>query len=115
VNRRYFAITPRAVAIVLPIVAAFRIAIAAARFGTSNPNLKAIAEIKKSGVEFFVCGQYLAAEKIGSEKPHAGCNVGDRRAAAPNPLSESGICGAELLRAYDGSEQSFFQIEKLFL
>ena len=35
-----------------------------ARFGTSNPNLKAIAEMKKSGVEFFVCGQYLAAEKI---------------------------------------------------
>ena len=62
-NRRYFAITPRAVAIVLPIVAAFRIAIAA-RFGTSDPNLKAIAEMKKSGVEFFVCGQYLAAEKI---------------------------------------------------
>jgi intracellular sulfur oxidation DsrE/DsrF family protein len=56
VNRRYFAIAPRAGAIVLPIVAAFRIAIAA-RFGTSNPNLKAIAEMKKSGVEFFVCGQ----------------------------------------------------------
>jgi intracellular sulfur oxidation DsrE/DsrF family protein len=35
-----------------------------ARFGTSNPNLKAIAEMKKSGMEFFVCGQYLAAEKI---------------------------------------------------
>jgi intracellular sulfur oxidation DsrE/DsrF family protein len=63
VNRRYFAITPPAVAILLGIVAAFRIAIAA-RFGTSNPNLKAIAEMKKSGVEFFVCGQYLAAEKI---------------------------------------------------
>ena len=113
-NRRYFAIALGAVAIVLLIVAAFRIAIAAS-FGTSNPNLKAIAEMKKSGVEFFVCGQYLAAEKIGSEKPHAGCNVGDRRAAAPNPLSESGICGAELLRAYDGSEQSFLQTEKLFL
>jgi hypothetical protein len=63
VNRRYFAITPPAVAILLPIVAAFRIA-TAARFGTSNPNLKAIAEMKKSGVEFFVCGQYLAAEKL---------------------------------------------------
>ena len=61
-NRRYFAIALRAVAIVLLIAAAFRIAIAA-RFGTSNPNLKAIAEMK-SGVEFFVCGQYLAAEKI---------------------------------------------------
>ena len=35
-----------------------------ARFGTSNPNLKAIAEMKKSGVKFFVCGQYVAAEKI---------------------------------------------------
>jgi intracellular sulfur oxidation DsrE/DsrF family protein len=35
-----------------------------ARFGMSNPNLKAIAEVKKSGPEFFVCGQYLAAEKI---------------------------------------------------
>jgi intracellular sulfur oxidation DsrE/DsrF family protein len=35
-----------------------------ARFGTSNPNLKAIAEMKKSGVEFFVGGQYLAAKKI---------------------------------------------------
>ena len=71
-NRRYFAITPRAVAIVLPIVAAFRIAIAAARFDTSNPNLKAIAEMKKSGVEFFVCGQYLAAEKIAPKSltPH---------------------------------------------
>jgi intracellular sulfur oxidation DsrE/DsrF family protein len=34
------------------------------KFGTSNPNLKAIAEMKKHGVEFFVCGQYLAAEKI---------------------------------------------------
>jgi intracellular sulfur oxidation DsrE/DsrF family protein len=47
----------------LLIVAEFRITIAA-RFGTNNPNLKAIAEMKKSGVEFFVCGQYLAAEKI---------------------------------------------------
>jgi intracellular sulfur oxidation DsrE/DsrF family protein len=35
-----------------------------AKFGTSNPNLKAIAEMKRRGVEFFVCGQYLAAEKI---------------------------------------------------
>src|SRR3989442_600282 len=35
-----------------------------AKFGTSNPNLKVIAEMKKQGVEFFVCGQYLAAEKI---------------------------------------------------
>jgi intracellular sulfur oxidation DsrE/DsrF family protein len=35
-----------------------------AKFGASNPNLKAIVEMKKRGVEFFVCGQYLAAEKI---------------------------------------------------
>ena len=35
-----------------------------AKFGTDNPNLKAIAEMKKRGVEFFVCGQYLAGEKI---------------------------------------------------
>jgi intracellular sulfur oxidation DsrE/DsrF family protein len=35
-----------------------------AKFGTSNPNLKAIAEMRKQGVELFVCGQYLAAEKI---------------------------------------------------
>ena len=34
------------------------------KFGTENPNLKAIAEMKKQGVEFFVCGQYLAGEKI---------------------------------------------------
>jgi intracellular sulfur oxidation DsrE/DsrF family protein len=35
-----------------------------AKFGTSNPNLTVIAEMKKQGVEFFVCGQYLAGEKI---------------------------------------------------
>ena len=35
-----------------------------AKFGAPNPNLKAIAAMKKQGVEFFVCGQYLAAEKI---------------------------------------------------
>ncbi len=35
-----------------------------AKFGTNNPNLKSIAEMKKLGVEFFVCGQFLAAEKI---------------------------------------------------
>lgn len=35
-----------------------------AKFGVSNPNLPAIAAMKKNGVEFFVCGQYLAAEKI---------------------------------------------------
>ena len=35
-----------------------------AKFGASNPNLKAIAQMKKGGVEFFVCGQYLAGAKI---------------------------------------------------
>jgi len=35
-----------------------------AKFGTPNPNLKAIADMKKQGVEFFVCGQYLASKKI---------------------------------------------------
>lgn len=35
-----------------------------AKFGVENPNLKAIAAMKKQGVEFFVCGQYLAGEKI---------------------------------------------------
>jgi intracellular sulfur oxidation DsrE/DsrF family protein len=34
------------------------------KFGTTNPNLKTIVEMKKHGVEFFVCGQYLAGEKI---------------------------------------------------
>ena len=35
-----------------------------AKFGTDNPNLKVIRDMKKAGVEFFVCGQYLAGEKI---------------------------------------------------
>jgi|SRR5436190_8676384 len=34
------------------------------KFGSENPNLKAIDEMKKAGVQFFVCGQYLASEKI---------------------------------------------------
>ncbi len=34
------------------------------KFGIDNPNLKVIAQMKKQGVEFFVCGQYLAGEKI---------------------------------------------------
>jgi intracellular sulfur oxidation DsrE/DsrF family protein len=37
------------------------------KFGSENPNLKVIAEMKKAGVEFFVCGQYLAGEKIDSK------------------------------------------------
>ncbi len=35
-----------------------------ARFGLENPNLATIAMMKKKGVEFYVCGQNLAAEKI---------------------------------------------------
>lgn len=35
-----------------------------AKFATDNPNLKVIGEMKRLGVEFFVCGQYLAGEKI---------------------------------------------------
>lgn len=35
-----------------------------AKFGVSNPNLKVIAELKKAGVELFVCGQNLAFAKI---------------------------------------------------
>jgi intracellular sulfur oxidation DsrE/DsrF family protein len=35
-----------------------------AKFGVENPNLKTIATMKKHGVEFYVCGQYLAGERI---------------------------------------------------
>src|SRR5262249_33699474 len=35
-----------------------------ARFGVANPNIKVLAEMKKAGVEIFVCGQFLLAEKI---------------------------------------------------
>lgn len=35
-----------------------------AKFGVENPNLKTIAAMKKEGAEFYVCGQYLADEKI---------------------------------------------------
>jgi intracellular sulfur oxidation DsrE/DsrF family protein len=34
------------------------------KFGADNPNLETIARMRKAGVTFFVCGQYLAAEKI---------------------------------------------------
>jgi|GraSoiStandDraft_5_1057265.scaffolds.fasta_scaffold1208664_1 intracellular sulfur oxidation DsrE/DsrF family protein len=36
---------------------------------SSNPSLEAIAEMKKSGPKFFVCRQYLAAEKIAAQSP----------------------------------------------
>jgi len=35
-----------------------------AKFGVPNPNLKALAEMKKAGVELFVCGQNLAFDKV---------------------------------------------------
>lgn len=35
-----------------------------AKFGVSNPNLKVLAELKKAGVEIFVCGQNLISENI---------------------------------------------------
>ncbi len=34
------------------------------KFGVANPNLKVLSGLKKAGVEIFVCGQTLAAEKI---------------------------------------------------
>ena len=35
-----------------------------ARFKTENPNLTVIRKMREAGVEFFVCGQYLASEKL---------------------------------------------------
>jgi len=35
-----------------------------AKFGIANPNLKAIAAMKKAGVKLYVCGQYLIGENI---------------------------------------------------
>jgi intracellular sulfur oxidation DsrE/DsrF family protein len=35
-----------------------------AKFGVSNPNLKVLAQLKRDGVEMFVCGQNLASDKI---------------------------------------------------
>jgi intracellular sulfur oxidation DsrE/DsrF family protein len=35
-----------------------------AKFGVSNPNLKVLAQLKKAGVELYVCGQNLAFDKI---------------------------------------------------
>lgn len=34
------------------------------KYGTANPNLPALAEMKKRGVELFVCGQHLAGDHI---------------------------------------------------
>jgi intracellular sulfur oxidation DsrE/DsrF family protein len=35
-----------------------------AKFGVSNPNLKVLADLKKAGVELFVCGQNLASDRV---------------------------------------------------
>jgi intracellular sulfur oxidation DsrE/DsrF family protein len=35
-----------------------------AKYGIANPNLKALSELKKAGVQLFVCGQNLLAENI---------------------------------------------------
>lgn len=35
-----------------------------ARFGVPNPNLRALSELRKAGVEIFVCGQNLLSERI---------------------------------------------------
>jgi len=35
-----------------------------AKYGVANPNLNVLAELKKAGVEIFVCGQNLARENI---------------------------------------------------
>ncbi len=34
------------------------------KFGINNPNLKVLSELKKAGVELFVCGQNLLGENI---------------------------------------------------
>ena len=34
------------------------------KFGVSNPNLKVLSQLKKCGVEIFVCGQNVATDKI---------------------------------------------------
>jgi intracellular sulfur oxidation DsrE/DsrF family protein len=34
------------------------------KYGTGNPNLKVLSELKKAGVQLFVCGQNLLSEKI---------------------------------------------------
>jgi intracellular sulfur oxidation DsrE/DsrF family protein len=35
-----------------------------AKHGVANPNLKVLSELKKAGVEVFVCGQNLVRENI---------------------------------------------------
>ena len=35
-----------------------------ARFGVANPNLAVLTQLKKAGVELFVCGQNVIADKV---------------------------------------------------
>jgi intracellular sulfur oxidation DsrE/DsrF family protein len=35
-----------------------------AKFGVDNPNLRVLAAMKSRGVQLFVCGQHLAAERV---------------------------------------------------
>ena len=35
-----------------------------ARFGIDNPNLPVLGAMKNQGVQLFVCGQHLAAERV---------------------------------------------------
>ena len=39
-----------------------------AKFGVDNPNLIVLAKLKKTGVQLFVCGQQLAADKTDPKK-----------------------------------------------
>jgi intracellular sulfur oxidation DsrE/DsrF family protein len=34
------------------------------KYGIDNPNLQVLSDLKKAGVQLFVCGQYLLAENI---------------------------------------------------
>ncbi|MGH2647491.1 MAG: DsrE family protein [Ginsengibacter sp.] len=45
------------------------------KFGISNPNLKALSELKKAGVKIFVCGQNLLAENIEAKTISPDVNV----------------------------------------
>ncbi len=69
-----------------------------AKFGTTNPNLKPIAEMKKRGVEFFVCGQYLAAEKIDPKTLTPDVQLVADALLVLMPISEQRLCLDELLR-----------------
>ena len=68
-----------------------------AKFGISNPNLKTIAEMKKQGVEFYVCGQYLAGEKIDTKNTGPRRDRRRRRSSRAHAVSEQRLRPAKLL------------------